>query len=153
MSILQINDVLMNSLILLREIIDSLNDNSIPTVVFGGWAEELAGIIESREHKDIDLLYEAGNFNLVDKLFLNSHELKEICQKHFHHKRAFLFKEVMVEIFLVENDLYGDFTNFWGKTKHYWPQPFAINKKGLNIATPRVLNSYRENYDKLKYLK
>ena len=42
------------------------------TWVFGGWAEELSGISPPRLHKDVDLLYPAKDFELVDDIVRRS---------------------------------------------------------------------------------
>ncbi len=81
-----------NNLEFVFDVIDILNKQKIRTWLFGGWAEELQGIISPKIHKDIDLLYPAHDFDDLDKLFLNKNlEIKEIKAKHFNHKRAFFY--------------------------------------------------------------
>jgi hypothetical protein len=79
--------------------------------VFGGWAEELRGLCPARAHKDVDLLCLTGDFVAVERL-LRAQRLDEIEGKRFADKRAFVLEGVMVELFLVQCDGRGHFTNF-----------------------------------------
>ena len=65
-------------------------------LIFGGWAEELTGIIPPRDHKDLDLLYLAEDFARFDTFIENQPDLQEIKAKHFAHKRAFLCFGIIV---------------------------------------------------------
>ena len=123
-----------------------LNSNGIQPILIGGWAAELGGIIKPRAHKDIDLIFLSENFDLVDKLLLNNHELIEISQKHKYHKRAFIFKEVMVEIFLVQKDEAGLYTNFYGTNKYYWKNLETKYINSLKVANPEFLTDFRQSY-------
>jgi hypothetical protein len=42
--------------LLLRSVVAALEQAGITALVFGGWAEELYGLIAARDHCDIDLL-------------------------------------------------------------------------------------------------
>ena len=136
---------------LLAEVTNYLSNNDIDTWVFGGWAEEINGVIDPRSHKDIDLFYFDSNFEVVDK-FLISENLPEIKGKHFRHKRAFEYNNVMVELFLVERDALGNYTNFWGKNKYYWPSDITGEVDGFNVILPKVLETYRRDYQQIHNL-
>lgn len=114
----------------------------IETFVFGGWAEELQGMIPPREHKDIDLLYKGDNLTPIDE-FIQKHNLKII--KQFPHKRAFLFREIMIEIFLVDKNYT---TNFFSIYLHHWMQSGFSKSliEGMHICSPSILTDYREKY-------
>ncbi len=78
-------------------------------------------------------------------------DLHEIAEKHFFHKRAFIYKGVMVELFLLQKDEEGYYTNFWGKNKYYWPENTLITTmNGFKLANKEALENYRKNYERLR---
>jgi hypothetical protein len=81
-----------------------LDDALVDVWLFGGWAEELQGLVPARAHRDVDLLHPAEDFTRVDALLRAEPALVEIVAKRFAHKRAFLLDGVMVELFLVRSD-------------------------------------------------
>ena len=89
----------MNNKTFLYDAITYLERNGITTWIFGGWAEELSGVIKPRKHKDIDLLYPAENFEILDSLLIEEDQIEEVTEKHFIHKRAFIYKVVLMELF------------------------------------------------------
>jgi hypothetical protein len=91
----------MNTIELVKEIFYKLKNAGIHTAVFGGWAKELNKEEFPRQHKDIDFLC-ITSFSIVDEFIKNDSGVVEIKEKHFKHKRAFLYKGVMVELFRVE---------------------------------------------------
>ena len=137
---------------LVLEETDYLSSNGIDVWVFGGWAEEINKVIELRLHKDIDLFYFSNDFELVDR-FIRSEHLSEIKGKRFHHKRAFEYKGVVVELFLVEQDSRGSYTNFWGKKKYYCPSDIKDKIDGLNVILPNALEGYRRDYQQIDNLR
>lgn len=90
-----------NDLTFVRETMQLLEDGGVRTWLFGGWAEELLGLVPPRQHHDLDLVYPAGDFATVDALLPSSDELAEIKAKHLAHKRAFLRHGIMTELILV----------------------------------------------------
>lgn len=135
-----------------------LYNAGIPVVVFGGWAEEVQGVIQPRPHKDVDLLYEAEDFTVVDRFLATHEEAKEILPKHFPHKRAFMFRGVMVELLLLQKE--GDrlITNFWNEYKFEWPLDLAtpvvlLDGVILSVATPAVLTLYREKFSEIEKIR
>lgn len=134
-----------NTKSLLREVVNYLAVHNIETWVFGGWAEELQGMIAARAHKDFDLFYFAPDFTVVDE-FIKKERIVEILGKHFQHKRAFAYKGVLTELFLIQKDRKGFFTNFWGKQKYYWPNDLQGTVQEMKVITPVALRQYRASY-------
>src|SRR5215218_6961176 len=100
-----------------QRVVRLLEAHGIITWLCGGWAEELQGLIAPRPHRDIDLLYRADDFELVDR-FLRQAAVEEILAKRFSHKRAFVLEGVMTELILVRPDLT---TLFWNQQHFAWP--------------------------------
>ena len=70
-----------------------------------------------RPHCDIDLLYPAQNFQDLDQwLSTTSCEYFPIEAKRFSHKRAILYQQIMVEVFLLESQDGKYITNFFDGT-------------------------------------
>ncbi len=78
-----------NDLRHVRHVMALLESHGVATWLFGGWAEELHGMVPPRDHADVDLLYPATSFAPVDR-FLRRGEVQEIAAKRFPHKRAFV---------------------------------------------------------------
>ena len=113
------------------------------TWLFGGWAEELVGLCLPRHHHDVDLLYPAQDFGPVDA-FLSDGTVDEITAKRFPHKRAFETEGVMVELFLVQGAESRYYTDFWGVTRHDWPDNvLGVEAGGLRVASAMALVDYR----------
>jgi Aminoglycoside-2''-adenylyltransferase len=138
-----------DGLTLIRLVLDLLEDAGCSCFLFGGWAEEIRGLSEPRAHKDIDLLYPAQDFELVDQL-LGTRIVEEIDAKRFPHKRAFEVYGIMVELFLVREDDRGHFTDFWGETRFDWPSDLAGKKHGLPVVSPAALTAYRDAHPTLR---
>ncbi len=138
-----------NTKTLLLEIINLMKHHSIIVWIGGGWAEELHGVIRPRIHKDIDLLYPATGFEDVD-LFIKHQNFEEISEKHLHHKRAFIYKGVLVELFLVEMSQNRQYTNFWNKYKYYWPKNVLSENGELQIVSKKALRLFRHNYSSIQ---
>ena len=58
----------MNDLAFVERADGLLAQDGVETWVFGGWGEELRGLIRPREHADLDLLYPAESWDDVDEL-------------------------------------------------------------------------------------
>lgn len=131
----------LNNLDFLKETYDMLAKAQIDVWIFGGWAEELHALIEPRAHDDIDLLYPSEDFSNVD-IFLKKNNFKVV--KEFPHKRAFIYKGVMVELFLVTNDI----TDFFSSYKHPWPTQTFTEKpiKEVRVCSVESLKDYREKH-------
>jgi hypothetical protein len=115
-----------------------LRSQGIETWVFGGWAEELRGLIKPRDHVDLDLLYPAPGWNRVDRL-----DLDWIEGKRFPWKRAFVLEGTMIELFLVQRD--GWYTRLQRRV-HRWPADTLASNGHLRVASQAALGSFRHSY-------
>lgn len=132
-----------NDLLFVRRVVADLEGAGIVTWLFGGWAEELVGLSLPRPHHDVDLLYPARDFELVDA-FLSDSTMDEIAAKRFPHKRAFETDGLMVELFLVQGAEGTYYTDFWGATRHDWPDNvLGVQAGGLRVASATALVDYR----------
>lgn len=133
--------ILMNTLNFLKEVYVMLKKAGIEVWVFGGWAEELQGIIAPRVHKDIDLLYVGDDFSKVNT-FIREDNLNIV--KNFPHKRAFMYNEIMIEVFLVTNET----TNFFSLYVHDWPSDTFKHEaiEGMRVCSIDSLNDYRQKH-------
>src|SRR5262245_39857902 len=121
-----------------------LDEALVNVWLFGGWAEELQGLVPARRHRDVDLLHPADDFARVDSLLRAESALVEIVAKRFAHKRAFLLDGVMVELFLVRADPDGYYTDLPEGVKHRWPTDvFDERQLGLRVASVDALLGYR----------
>lgn len=128
----------------LEKVMRVLDDAGVCVWVFGGWGEELRGLSPSRPHRDVDLLYPAPDFSRVDVVLMGEPNFSEIRAKRFIHKRAFALDGIMIELFLVQSDAEGYFTNFHGRERHAWPSDvFDGEDAGLRVASANALIGYR----------
>jgi hypothetical protein len=133
---------------LVQRVLSLLCDADLSCWVFGGWAEQLRGLRAARPHNDIDLLCVADDRTALD-LLVRERGLTEINGKRLHHKRAFLFEGVMVEIFLVQTDERGFFTSFWGTERYDWPADVFSHPIEPPTASTLALIGYREDHAEL----
>lgn len=126
--------------------IELLESVGVRTWLCGGWAEERRGLIPPRPHTDVDLLYPAPTFDVLDRS-LQSGTLHEIAAKRFHHKRAFDLLGTMVEVVLLEPAGAGHVTNFWNVLRFEWPHDTLSDIDGSRVASPSALNQYRQWHD------
>jgi len=133
-----------NDLAFVRRVISVLDGNGIDAWLFGGWAEELLGLSPPRPHADVDFLHPAQSFATVDAFLRREPSVAEIAAKRSAHNRAFEVGGVMVELFLVQRDTAGRYTNIWGTTRHDWPDDVLdIRVAGLRVASRAALEGYR----------
>ena len=117
-----------------------LRSKGVETWVFGGWGEELRGLIRPRDHADLDLLYPAESWEELDAL-----DLDWIEGKRFPWKRAFAQEAVMVELFLVQHDEQGWYTRLERRV-HRWPDNLLASNGHLRVASTAALASVRHSY-------
>lgn len=134
----------MNDREFVRATMDWLRSRGVDTWLFGGWADELRGTIPPRPHQDVDLLYPADNFDLVDEL-LGS--LDEIVAKRFPHKRAFERDGTMIELMLVQSDERGHYTSFWNSYRHDWAADAFPDDR---IVSADAAADFRRNYNRIR---
>ena len=130
----------MNDLAFVERAVMLLEAKGVDTWVFGGWAEELRGLIKPREHVDLDLLYPAEDWSIVDNLYLDWIE-----GKRFDWKRAFKLEEITVELFLVQYDARGWFTQL-ERRRHNWPANVFAGTGRTPVASTAALAGYRHSY-------
>ena len=130
----------MNDLVSVEGVQTYLRAQGIETWVFGGWGEELRGLIRPRDHADLDLLYPAPGWDRLDRL-----DLDWIEGKRFPWKRAFVLEGTVVELFLVERDEDGWYTALQRRV-HRWPADTLASRGHLRVASPAALASFRHSY-------
>jgi hypothetical protein len=131
----------MNDLTFVEEAQTLLRRLGIETWIFGGWGEELRGLIRPREHADLDLLYPAESWDEVDALI----GLDWLPGKRRAWKRAFVLDGTMVELFLVQRDRQGWYTAL-ARRVHRWPENVVASTAHLRVASTVALASYRHSY-------
>ena len=135
--------------------LDRLASADIRAWLFGGWAEELWGIISPRPHRDVDLLLPAREFTQVERLLAASSDVTELVLKRFSHKRAFLLENILVELILVTEDAGHYQTNFFSGGFHFdWPpdtfcMTVPCGDREVPVASPAALRAYRKQHDKI----
>ena len=130
----------MNDRAFVERAVGLLQAHEIETWIFGGWGEELRGLIRPREHVDLDLLYPAPDWSAVDALHFDW-----IQGKRFPWKRAFVLEGTTVELFLVERDERGWYTEL-RRRRHNWPDNVLAFNGELRIASTVALASFRHSY-------
>jgi len=136
---------------LVISVLAQLEQNGLPCLLFGGWAEEALGLAIPRAHRDIDLLLPANSFSALDSLLhVRAAEFKEIPLKRFAHKRAFVFEGVMVEVILVQDTGQGAVTHFWGDRLFAWKLPLKeecqLGGRSLRSASRQNLEYFRKHH-------
>jgi hypothetical protein len=129
-----------NDLGFVERAVSLLQAKGVNTWVFGGWGEELRGLIKPRPHADLDLLFPAPDWRDVDELYLDW-----IPAKRFPWKRAFVLEGIVVELFLVERDERGWYTQL-KRRRHDWPDNVFSTDGRLPIASTAALASFRHSY-------
>jgi hypothetical protein len=133
-----------NALPLVRRVVEELRTAGFRPQVFGGWAEELHGVISPRPHSDIDLLLVDPALDRLDQFLARR---GEIVAKRFSHKPAYVVDGMMVELFLVERCADGYTTTFFGSMRWPWPDLAApATVASLPLATTEALSMYRANH-------
>jgi hypothetical protein len=117
-----------------------LRARGVETWVFGGWGEELRGLIRPRDHVDLDLLYPDESWGEGDALDLDWSD-----GERFPGKRAFAREAVAVELFLVERDEHGWYTALRQRI-HRWPDDLLASNGHLRVASTAALASFRHSY-------
>jgi len=130
----------MNDLAFVERAITLLRSKGVETWVFGGWGEELRGLIRPRAHVDLDLLYPAEDWEPVDALYLDW-----LASKRYPWKRAFVLEGTMVELFLVQHDERGWCTKLARRT-HRWPDNVLASNGHLPVASTAALAGMRHSY-------
>jgi len=117
----------------------------------GGWAEELRGICPPRRHGDIDLLYPATDFCMLDEWLVSAKDLLPVYPKWFSHKRAVLCEQILVEILLLEPQSRSYVTRFFDRRYEFtWPDEtlsyVSLSEDTVPVASYQALHQYRESH-------
>ena len=133
------------------DVLRRLDDGGAECLLFGGWAEEALGLSRPRPHGDIDLLFPARSFRVLDGLLLaGAPGWQEVPLKRFAHKRAFLSDGLLVEVILVRQETGSPFSMFWGDLRFDWSLPLSedghLGAHEVPCASRRNLRRYRAGY-------
>lgn len=141
-----------NTLETLVDILSLLAARGVPCSISGGWAEEILGLRPPWQHHDIDLVHEGRDFSRLDQILDDQGKiLRPVPAKRFHHKRAFIFKDTLCEIILVDHDDDSPMTCFWGDVDYRWEQPLLDTEKvfirdgSFSIVSRANLLKYRRD--------
>ena len=133
------------------EVISIFLKHQVLLHVFGGWAEELTGIRPCSAHKDVDFICVDEGTRKIDSILSEISVFAEIEQKRFSHKRAFMYKGIMIEIFLARRYVSHCYIDLWGRYKICWLEsrmsqliPDAYST--ISVVSPDVLQLYRQHY-------
>jgi hypothetical protein len=129
-----------NDLKFVDRAVSLLSSKGVDTWVFGGWGEELRGLIKPREHADVDLLYPARDWRVVDDLYLDW-----VDAKRFPWKRAFMLEGIMVELFLARHDARGWYTQL-ERRRHDWPENVFSATGRIPVVSTAALAGSRHSY-------
>jgi hypothetical protein len=129
-----------NDLAFVERVLTLLAARGIETWIFGGWGEELRELIKPREHADLDLLHPAESWAEVDQL-----QLDWIEAKRYPWKRAFVLEGTAVELFLVQHDEHGWYTQL-KRRRHDWPENLLGTNGQLPVASTAALAGMRHSY-------
>jgi hypothetical protein len=124
---------------------------------FGGWAEELWQMAPPRPHNDIDLLYPAASFDMLDRVIAAESAFIEIPLKRFSHKRAVTYAGVMLEFFLVHGTAPAFVTSFFdGCYQFHWPagtfeHTIHTDHQTIAVASRPALVRYRQYHAAIEH--
>ena len=131
----------MNDLMFVEHAQTMLRSRGIETWIFGGWGEELRGLIRPREHADHALLNPSETWEEVDGLI----GLDWVPGKRRPWKRAFVLDGTMIELFLVQRDRQGWYTALQRRV-HRWPENVVASTAHLRVASTAARASSRHSY-------
>jgi len=141
-----------NTLAFVFDIIHFFEAAKISLWLFGGWAEELWQITPPRSHRDIDFLYPADSFQGLDQYIDKKKGVEEIQSKRFSHKRAIIYRDVMIEFLFVKQAEAACYTDFFsGQYRLEWPRDLLFHSRNVSgynipIASKPALLLYRQRH-------
>lgn len=122
-------------------LVRQLAAHSVRAWLFGGWAEQVHRLAPPRLHKDVDLLYPAPDFALLDA-FMRTSGVREYDVKRSPCSRGFDHDGELVEFYLVQSNAECVFTDFWGYL-HRWPADTLTDSSDCPVASAASLASAR----------
>jgi hypothetical protein len=129
-----------NDLPFVLRAVDLLKSHGVRTWLCGSWAEDLRGLRPPGRHGDLDLLYPGRDWGRVDALRLDWMDGRTLAWM-----RAFVLEGTMVELFLVERDARGWFTQF-GRRRQDWPDDVFATNGRVGVASAAALAGFRSAY-------
>jgi hypothetical protein len=129
-----------NDLPFVLRAVDLLKSHGVRTWLCGSWAEDLRGLCPPGRHGDLDLLYPGRDWGRVDALRLDWMDGRTLAWM-----RAFVLEGTMVELFLVERDARGWFTQF-ERRRHDWPDDVFATNGRVGVASAAALAGFRSAY-------
>src|SRR3954464_12599271 len=130
----------MNDLVFVERAVSLLASTGVDARVSGGRGGELRGLTKPRVHADLDLLYPAEDWSIVDGLYLDWIE-----GKRFPWKRAFRLEGMRVELFLGQYDAAGWYTQL-ERRRHNWPANVFSGTGRTPVVSTAALAGYRHSY-------
>jgi hypothetical protein len=130
----------------LRSIVAALAQDGVRVLVFGGWAEELYGLIRARDHRDVDLLLVDPDERVLDAFLVG----REIREKRSSHKRAFETDGTLVELFIAHSENGNRVTYFWQHLRWVWPADVDVTVRGLPLVSRAALDGYRRSWSAIQ---
>ncbi len=130
----------MNDLPFVLRAVDLLKSHGVRTWLCGSWAEDLRGLRPPGRHGDLDLLYPGRDWGRVDALRLDWMDGRTLAWM-----RAFVLEGTMVELFLVERDARGWFTQF-ERRRQDWPDDVFATNGRVGVASAAALAGFRSAY-------
>ncbi len=136
-----------NDLSLVRSVLGDLLDSRFEALLIGGWAEELHGMAEPRNHRDVDVVLLDPVPDALDSFVASRNEVTE---KRLSQKRAYLANGVLVELFIARYKQSRYETIWWGSLRWRWPADMAPTMiAGLPVASKAVLMAFRESHPRI----
>jgi hypothetical protein len=86
-------------------------------LLIGGWAEELQGLADRRQHEDIDVVLLDPSADALEAFVA---ERDEVVEKRLSQKRAYRANGVLVELFVAMSTDSGYQTVWWDRIRWSW---------------------------------
>jgi hypothetical protein len=129
--------------------LDLIRRDGLAPVLFGGWAKELLGAWPAEPHDDLDVLVVADEIAELDA-FVAGRAATPFHAKRHAHKRAYLDRGRLVELFLVRPEAGALVTDFYDRYRRPWLSPLAmdlsIGARTVAVATPRNITAYEADH-------
>jgi hypothetical protein len=130
-----------------------MRGHGLAPVLFGGWAKELLGAWPDEPHDDLDVLVVAEDTGDLDA-FIAARGATPFRHKRHAHKRAYLDRDRLVELFLVRPAPAGLVTDFYGHYRRSWLSPLArdvgVGDHTVAVATPRNIAAYEGDHARVQ---
>jgi hypothetical protein len=133
-----------NDLSLVRAVVTDLQKVGFQVLLIGGWAEELQGLADPRQHEDIDVVLLDP---IAEALEAFVAERDEVVEKRLSQKRAYRANGVLVELFVATSIDAGYQTVWWDRLPWSWDSDMSSTMiKELPVASKGALTRFRESH-------